>query len=64
MWTMFLKHPRLNGGLVVGSRFDAYSVPGQGLSYHRDYFDAGAMLYEQLLWSAGRHESSRVESKR
>ena len=31
MWTMFLKHPRLNGGLVVsGSRFHAYSVPGEG----------------------------------
>ena len=48
MWTMFLKHSRLNGGLVV-------TVPGSThirfrdrVSYHRDYFDAGAMLYEQL----------------
>ncbi|MGZ9189187.1 MAG: nuclear transport factor 2 family protein [Nitrospira sp.] len=48
MWTMFLKHPRLNGGVVV-------TVPGSThirfrdkVSYHRDYFDAGAMLYEQL----------------
>ncbi|HRC43713.1 MAG TPA: nuclear transport factor 2 family protein [Nitrospira sp.] len=48
MWSMFLKHPRLNGGAVV-------TVPGSThirfrdkVSYHRDYFDAGAMLYEQL----------------
>jgi hypothetical protein len=48
MWTMLLKHPKLNGGDVV-------RVPGSThirfhgkVSYHRDYFDAGAMLYEQL----------------
>lgn len=47
-WTMLLKHPRLNGGALV-------TVPGSTLLrfrdrvfYHRDYFDAGAMLYEQL----------------
>lgn len=48
MWTMSLTHPRLNGGAPV-------TVPGCTLIrfrdqvfYHRDYFDAGAMLYEQL----------------
>ncbi len=47
-WTMQLNHPRLNAGAVV-------TVPGSTLIrfrdkvfYHRDYFDAGAMLYEQL----------------
>lgn len=47
-WTMSLKHPRLNGG-------DPVIVPGSSLIrfrekvfYHRDYFDGGAMLYEQL----------------
>ncbi len=45
---MLLKHPRLNGGALV-------TVPGSThlrfrdkVVYHRDYFDAGAMLYEQL----------------
>ncbi len=48
MWTMRLKHTRLNGGALV-------TVPGSThirfrdkVFYHRDYFDAGAMLYEQL----------------
>jgi hypothetical protein len=47
-WTMSLKHPRLNGGDVV-------TVPGSThirfrdkVTYHRDYFDGGAMLYEHL----------------
>ena len=47
-WTMQLNHPRLNAGAVV-------TVPGSTLIrfrdkvfYHRDYFDAGAMVYEQL----------------
>ena len=47
-WTMSLKHPRLRGGDVV-------TVPGSThirfrdkVMYHRDYFDAGAMLYEHL----------------
>lgn len=47
-WTVFLKHPRLNGG-------ESVTVPGSThirfrdkVFYHRDYFDAGAMLYEQI----------------
>jgi hypothetical protein len=47
-WTMSLKHPRLKGGDVV-------TVPGSThirfrdkVTYHRDYFDGGAMLYEHL----------------
>ncbi len=47
-WTMSLRHPRLNVGKLV-------TVPGSThirfhdkVFYHRDYFDAGAMLYEQL----------------
>jgi hypothetical protein len=48
IWTLSLKHPRLNGGDVV-------TVPGSThirfrdkVTYHRDYFDGGAMLYENL----------------
>ena len=47
-WTMSLRHPRLNGGKLV-------TVPGSThirfhdkVFSHRDHFDAGAMLYEQL----------------
>jgi hypothetical protein len=47
-WTMSLRHPRLNGGQLV-------TVPGsthirfhEKVTYHRDYFDGGAMLYENL----------------
>lgn len=49
-WTMTLTHPRLAGGRPVAVegvsvlRFD-----GTGkVDHHRDYFDLGAMLYEQL----------------
>jgi hypothetical protein len=48
MWTMFLKHPRLNGGLVVAVPGSTHIRFRDKVSYHRDYFDAGAMLYEQL----------------
>ncbi|WP_260258750.1 nuclear transport factor 2 family protein [Vibrio intestinalis] len=49
VWVMELQHPKLNGG-------DAISVHGvthlsfadKQVIYHRDYFDLGEMLYEQL----------------
>jgi SnoaL-like domain len=48
IWTLSLKHPRLHGG-------DEVTVPGSThirfrdkVTYHRDYFDGGAMLYENL----------------
>jgi hypothetical protein len=47
-WTMSLKHPRLNGGRLVtvpGSTFIRFH---DKVCYHRDYFDGGAMLYENL----------------
>ncbi len=49
-WVMTVRHPRLNGG-------QAFNVDGvsclhfntEGLvSAHRDYFDLGALLYEQI----------------
>ena len=48
-WTMRLQHPKLNGGRLI-------SVPGVShvrfdqelIFYHRDYFDLGAMLYENV----------------
>ena len=45
---MLLQHPKLNSGKI-------FSVPGVSIIRyedkiysHRDYFDLGAMLYEQL----------------
>ncbi|SFU00714.1 nuclear transport factor 2 family protein [Pseudomonas marincola] len=47
-WTMRFRHPRLAAGKQI-------EVPGcshlrwrEKVYYHRDYFDAGAMLYEHL----------------
>jgi hypothetical protein len=47
-WTMHLRHPRLAGGQEI-------HVPGcshirfrDKVYEHRDFFDAGAMLYERL----------------
>jgi hypothetical protein len=47
-WNMQLVHPQLNGGKPV-------TVPGVShlrfaelIHHHRDYFDLGVMLYEQL----------------
>ncbi|BDY04810.1 nuclear transport factor 2 family protein [Ferrimonas sp. YFM] len=47
-WTMEIEHSRLNGGRCV--RLDGHSHLkfGSLIHYHRDYFDAGQMLYEQL----------------
>ncbi|MFN4289970.1 MAG: nuclear transport factor 2 family protein [Permianibacter sp.] len=47
-WTMSLSHPRLNSGRTL-------HVPGvteleftDRITLHRDFFDAGALLYEQV----------------
>lgn len=47
-WTLHLEHPRLRGGrplAVAGASELRYA--GQ-VYYHRDYFDLGALLYENL----------------
>lgn len=49
-WSMRFSHPRLNRGgeiLVPGASFLKFSDAGKA-DYHRDYYDLGAMLYEQL----------------
>ncbi len=47
-WIMHFQHPKLKNSSVI-------SVPGvshlkfdEKISYHRDYFDVGAMLYENI----------------
>jgi hypothetical protein len=49
-WQMNFSHPRLKGGktiVVDGASYLRFNEAGK-VSYHRDYFDLGAMLYEQL----------------
>ena len=49
-WTMTFIHPRLAGGKPIEVEgCSALIFAGDGrVQRHRDYFDAGAMLYEQL----------------
>ncbi|MGL6477466.1 nuclear transport factor 2 family protein [Aeromonas hydrophila] len=49
-WTMTFSHPRLRGGTPVtveGATRLEFDEAGK-VCLHRDYFDMGAMLYEQL----------------
>lgn len=49
-WTMTFSHPRLRGGAPVtveGATHLEFDEVGK-VCLHRDYFDLGAMLYEQL----------------
>lgn len=49
-WTMTFVHPRLAGGRPIevdGCSALTFADDGR-VSRHRDYFDAGAMLYEHL----------------
>ena len=53
-WTMFVKHPRLNGGEMIRVEGASYLKTRNGkIYYHRDYFDLGALLYEQLPLLSG-----------
>ncbi|TVQ80968.1 MAG: nuclear transport factor 2 family protein [Bradymonadales bacterium] len=50
-WRMRVIHPRLNRGKEVsleGLSHFRFSRESKLCLYHRDYFDAGAFLYEQL----------------
>lgn len=48
-WTMFLNHPRLRNGETVRVEGASYLRTRNGkIYYHRDYFDMGAMVYENL----------------
>lgn len=49
-WLMALQHPKLQGGRMIsvpGASYLRFADNGK-VVHHRDYFDLGAMLYEQL----------------
>ncbi|MFC3852849.1 nuclear transport factor 2 family protein [Salinispirillum marinum] len=48
-WEMRVEHPRLKGGEPVNvSGITCFELEGERVKLHRDYFDAGEMLYENL----------------
>jgi hypothetical protein len=50
IWKMTIEHPSLRGGAaftVPGSSLIRFNAAGKAV-YHRDYFDMGAFVYEQL----------------
>lgn len=51
-WTMQLVHPRLDGGRMIAvegcSRLEFAPDDAGRVARHRDYFDAGALVYERL----------------
>jgi len=48
-WTMSYRHPRLNAGQTIHVDGCSHLLWRNGRVYlHRDYFDAGALLYQHL----------------
>ncbi|GAB3350183.1 nuclear transport factor 2 family protein [Chromohalobacter beijerinckii] len=48
-WVMYLTHPRLAGGREIEvAGCSRLTFRGERICRQRDYFDAGAMLYEHL----------------
>ncbi len=46
-WIMHFKHPRL-GNRLISVRGVSHLKIGDKIDYHEDFYDMGAMLYEQL----------------
>jgi hypothetical protein len=46
-WIMHFKHPRL-GNRLISVRGVSHLKLGDKVEYHEDFYDMGAMLYEQL----------------
>ena len=64
-WEMKYQHPKLNNGKVISvSGHSHLKVVDSYIIYHRDYLDAGAMLYEHipLLGSTIRYIKKRAQS--
>ena len=46
-WVMHFRHPRL-GNRLISVRGVSHLKYGEKIEYHEDFYDMGAMLYEQL----------------
>lgn len=47
-WTMHYRHPKLAGGKLLSVDGSSHIKYQEKVFFHRDYYDAGAMLYEHL----------------
>lgn len=47
-WVMSYRHPRLDGGRLITVEGCSHLLWRDKVYRHRDYFDAGALLYEHL----------------
>jgi len=63
LWQMHYRHRKLRGGKPLAVTGSSHLRYGERVHYHRDYFDAGAMLYEHipLLGCAIRSIKKRLE---
>ena len=63
-WQMTYNHPKLNRGKAIRVEGCTHLGMATRIYHHRDYFDAGQMLYEQipLLRSAVGHLKKRMSS--
>jgi len=48
LWTMHYRHPKLRRGQRLSLEGSSHLQFRERVVYHRDYFDAGAMLYEHI----------------
>lgn len=47
-WTMHYRHSKLAGGKLLELTGNTHLLFNEKVYYHRDYFDAGSMLYEHI----------------
>lgn len=48
LWTMHYRHKKLAGGKPLELTGNSHLMYTDKVHYHRDYYDAGAMVYEHL----------------
>ena len=64
-WVMHYQHPKLNAGKTISVTGHSHlKAMDNKVIYHRDYLDAGAMIYEHipLLGSAIRYLKKRINT--
>jgi hypothetical protein len=64
-WTMHYRHKKIAGGKPLQLTGNSHLLFNDKVYYHRDYFDAGSMLYEHLplLGIAIRYVKKRIGAK-
>ncbi|MFC3115616.1 nuclear transport factor 2 family protein [Cellvibrio fontiphilus] len=64
-WTMHYRHSKIAGGKPLELTGNSHLLFNEKVYYHRDYYDAGAMLYEHLplLGSAIAFIKKRIGAK-